>query len=70
MDLTPLQRVADVLLREQGSDLTTFLRERSDLGVPATRIAAQLAEATGGEVDITDQAVRNWLRQFSDRAAA
>lgn len=66
MDLTRTQKMADALLRQQGTDLVTFVTSRAELDVPGAAIARQLAEATGDVIVITDQAMRDWIKQFRD----
>lgn len=70
MTLTPTQRLAEALLREQDTSLAAFVLYRVDLGVPAAAIARQLADATAGQVVISGQAIRTWVPQLRDQESA
>lgn len=63
MNLTPNQRLAQLLLGED-VDLIEWLLHQHDEGVPASVVARKLADRTGGQVNVTAQAVRNWIAQF------
>lgn len=64
MEMTPYQRVADALLRTQGTTLAIFILDQADEGVPGEVIARKLSDRTDGAVDVTGQAVRNWIKDF------
>lgn len=65
MRLSNYQRVADALLHAtQGKSLAIFVLDLDDEGTRPPDIARRLREATDGAVDVTAQAVRNWIRQF------
>lgn len=64
MKLTRYQRVADALLRTQGTTLQIFVLDQADEGVPAELVARKLADRTDGAVAVSGQAVRDWTKQF------
>ncbi len=68
MRLTPYQRVADALLRTQGTTLAIVVLDADDAGKSAHSIARELHERTDGAVDVTAQAVRNWVDQFREHS--
>lgn len=51
------QRYADLLL---GRNVDDFIAERRADAVPYRRIARDLADATSGEIDVSDVTVRAW----------
>lgn len=58
MALTPpRQRLADLLL---GRPVLDFIAERRANDDPYRRIAADLRDATDGEIDVSDVTVRAW----------
>lgn len=61
MDATPTQILASLRL---GRNVTEWASERrSATPRPSFRkIATELREITGGQVDVTDETIRNWLR--------
>ena len=64
MNLTQYQLVADALLRTKGLTLPIFVLDADEAGKSAHSISRELYEATDGAVDVTSQAVRNWIGQF------
>jgi hypothetical protein len=64
--LTPYQRLADALLQTQGTTLPILVLDLADAGASPAVIAQELANRTGGAVDITREAARLWLRQFRE----
>lgn len=63
----PRLRYADFLLGRSTDD---FIAERRSIGVPYRRIARELADATNGEIDVSDVTIRAWdLRRQSESAA-
>lgn len=65
MRLSNYQRVADALLHAtHGKNLAVFVLDLDDEGVRPPEIARRLREATDGAVEVTPQAIRNWIRQF------
>lgn len=68
MRLSNYQRVADALLHAtHGKSLAVFVLDLDDDGARPPEIARQLREATDGAVEVTPQAIRNWIRQFRKR---
>lgn len=64
------QRYADLLL---GRSVDDFIEERraSDPPTPFRRIAADLRDATDGEIDVSDVTIRAWwLRQSASEDVA
>jgi hypothetical protein len=58
------QRYADLLL---GRSVDDFIAERRANDMPYRKIAAELRDATDGEIDVSDVTVRAWwLRQSSE----
>lgn len=55
-DLTPTQRLAELLLDES---LEEFVRSRRD-HTSWRRIAKELHDATDGEIDVTQEILRRW----------
>jgi hypothetical protein len=66
MPLTAYQKVADALLRTQGTTLPILVLDLADAGASPAVIAQELANRTDGAVDITREAARLWLRQFRE----
>lgn len=65
MNLTSYQRVADALLHATyGKNLAIYVLDLADQGVKAPEIARRLREDTDGAVEVTHQAIRNWIDQF------
>lgn len=62
--MTPYQRMADALLRVQGTTLPIYILDQADEQVPAEVVARKLRDRTDGAVDITGQTILNWTRQF------
>lgn len=63
----PQQRYADLLL---GRSVDHFIAERRANDVPYRRIARELADATDGEIDVSDVTIRAWdLRRQNESAA-
>ena len=70
----PRQRLASLLL---GRPVLDFIAERRANDDPYRRIAAELRDATSGEIDVSDVTVRAWWlatpegqREQADRKAA
>jgi hypothetical protein len=53
----PQQRYADLLL---GRSVDDFITERRANDISYRRIAADLRDATSGEIDVSDVTVRAW----------
>lgn len=62
--LTETQRVADLLLEKQGSNLRDWLAEQRKSGGGYELIARELYLATSGEVSVSYQTVKRWLIDF------
>ena len=60
---TPTQRLADLMLGENGP-LERFVRDRrgQDPPQPWRYISRDLRDLTDGQVDITEQSLRTWFR--------
>lgn len=58
---TPTRRLADLLL---DGALDTWVSDRRP-GRSWRRIARELFEATGGQVDVTDVTLRSWYPELS-----
>ena len=56
---TAAKRLADLLL---GEPVETWIAQRREKKVAYRLIARELFEATDGEIDVTDNTIRNWLR--------
>lgn len=56
----PQQRYADLLL---GRSVDDFIAERRANGDSFRRIARDLADATSGEIDVSDVTVGTWYRR-------
>lgn len=54
---TPTQRLASLLL---GTDVRDFIAEKRTAGRPWRFITRDLYEATGGQVDVTHETLRQW----------
>ncbi len=65
LDRLPRQRYADMLL---GRSVDDFIAERRANGQSYRRIAADLRDATSGEIDISDVTVRAWDLRSQDVA--
>lgn len=61
---TARQRLASHLLGESVQGWCTRLRGR---GASPSEIARQLDEATAGQVSVTDESIRLWLRSWGIR---
>lgn len=59
--LSPQQRVVDLLLEREGSNLYDWLAARRAEGNSYETIAKKIWTLTDGEVDITYTTVRRWL---------
>lgn len=57
MKPSPRQRLADLLLQRPVAE---FIAERRAGGDSYSNIATALKDATDGEIDVTDEAVRQW----------
>lgn len=67
MNLTSYQRVADALLHAtHGKTLAIYILDLDDQGVRPPEIARRLREDTDGAVEVTHQAIRNWIGQFRE----
>lgn len=65
MRLSNYQRVADALLSAtHGKTLAIYVLDLDDEGVRPPEIARRLRDDTDGAVEVTHQAIRNWIRQF------
>jgi hypothetical protein len=64
--MTRYQRAADALLRMQDTTLVDFLLDQADEGVPGEVIARKLRDRTEGAIDVTGEAVRNWIKRFRE----
>lgn len=53
----PRQRLADLLL---GRPVLEFIAEKYADGLSYRRIAADLRDATDGEIDVSDVTIRTW----------
>lgn len=63
----PRQRLADLLL---GRSVLDFIAERKANSLSFRRIAADLRDATDGEIDVSDVTVRAWyLASLTEDAA-
>ena len=60
MEPTPHQRMASLLL---GKPVDVWIRERRATGRSWRLIARDLYEATGGQVDVTHEALRRWIER-------
>jgi hypothetical protein len=58
MRTSPRQRLADLLLQRPVVD---FIAEHRANGASYTAIAEALRDATAGEIDVSDEAVRQWF---------
>ncbi len=56
---TPRRQLATQLL---GEDVGQWLQTRADTGMSSRRLATTLAEATGGTVSVSHEAIRQWLK--------
>jgi hypothetical protein len=63
----PRQRLADILL---GRPVLDFISERRADDVSYRRIAADLRDATSGEIDVSDVTVRAWHLAAQDSESA
>jgi hypothetical protein len=54
---SPRQRLADLLLRRP---VAGFIAERRADGASFAAIAEALRDATDGEIDVSDEAIRQW----------
>jgi hypothetical protein len=66
LELTSYQKVADALLRTQGTTLPIVVLDLADQNVPLRHIARHLFDRTDGAIDVTGQAVKNWIDQFRE----
>lgn len=57
MKPSPRQRLADLLLQRPVVD---FIAEHRANGTSYTAIADHLRSATDGEIDVSDEAIRQW----------
>jgi len=55
-----IRRAADALLRDSGTDLTSFIERKRDGGRSFQGIAKDLFTETAGVVDVTGETVRRW----------
>lgn len=62
----PQQRYADLLL---GRSVDDFIAERRANDVSYRRIARDLADATDGEIDVSDVTIRAWALRVRENAA-
>lgn len=56
--MTPRQRLASLLL---GRPVLEYIQDLHNTGMSYDRIAAQLSDDTDGQVDISHEAIRQWL---------
>jgi hypothetical protein len=61
----PQQRYADLLLERPVED---FIAERRANDLSYRRIAADLRDATSGEIDVSDVTIRAWHLRAPDQA--
>jgi hypothetical protein len=67
MQPSPRQRLADLLLKRPVAE---FIAERRANRESYTTIAAAIRDATDGEIDVSDEAVRQWhLRGLAQEVA-
>ncbi len=66
---TPTERLADLLLGDQGP-LERFVRTRRSEGRAWRLIARDLFEVTEREVDVTHETLRSWFPDEPSRAAS
>jgi hypothetical protein len=66
---TTAQRIADALLRTQGTSLREYLDERRDSGESFERIARDLASRTDGDIDVSSTTLRNWHGSYREHVA-
>ena len=68
--ITTAQRIADALLRTQGTTLEIELLDARDRGESFERIARNLAARTDGAIDVASGTVRNWHSLYATSDAA
>lgn len=67
MKLSNYQKVADALLNAtHGKTLAIYVLDLDDQGVRPPEIARRLRDDTDGAVEVTHQAIRNWIVQFRE----
>ena len=64
---TPSRRLADTLIE---GGLAAFVAKRRGDGASWRRIAADLRDATDGQVDLTDETLRGWFQSDDTRTAS
>ena len=64
INLSPQQRVVDLLLGQQGSNLKDWLAARRDENDSYETIAKKLWTLTAGEIDVSYTTVKRWLIDF------
>lgn len=57
---TPTHKLADLLLGDDGP-LERFVKERRAAGISWRFLVRELADATGGEIDLTYETLRSWF---------
>lgn len=62
---TARQRLASLIL---GRSVLDFIAERRANDMPYRRIAAELRDATDGEIDLSDVAIRSWWLAHKENA--
>lgn len=60
---TPLYRLADLLLADDGG-LRAWVTQHRTAGLSWRKVEKALYDATGGEVDVTYQTLREWFPEL------
>ena len=63
-DLTATARVVDLLLRDKGSTLEGWMSDQRSVGDSYETIAKKVYVLTSGEVDVTYQTIKRWVKDL------